>query len=109
MTDRAQPAAAADQLLALLQRHREALLRVDPAAIAELEACTRDLEQTLATLASLAGNGRPAARTLPGLTLADVARLQAELQRNQATLVQIAAVNRRALNALFGEPQLYSR
>ena len=106
MNDLAHPAAAADQLLVLLQRHREALLRVDPAAIAALETCTREVEHAFASLAS-AGKTSPGALT--GLAAAEISRLQAELQTNQATLVQVASVNRRALNALFGEPPLYSK
>lgn len=103
MTRLANPAATVEQLLALLQRHREALLRVEPAAIADLEACTREVEAAFASLA------RAAPGTLPRLAEAEISRLQSELQVNQATLVQVASANRRALNALFGEPPLYTR
>lgn len=106
MTRPVKPAATAEQLLALLQRHRETLLRVDPTAIADLEDCTREVE---AAFASLSRSASAAPGALAGLAEAEIARLQSELQVNQATLVQVASVNRRALNALFGEPPLYSK
>ena len=100
------PAAIADRLLALLQQQREALLRTDPAAVADLEAGTREIEQAVAALAGIA---RHFPDRLAGTAPAALTPLQDALQVNQATLVNFAAGNRRALNALFGEPTLYSK
>ena len=100
------PAAIADRLLALLLQQREALLRNDPAAVADLEAGTREIEQAVAELGGIA---RDFPDRLAGTATAVVMPLQDALQINQATLANFAAGNRRALNALFGEPALYSR
>lgn len=99
----ASPATAADKLLDLLERQRAALLRMDPAAIADLEAGTAQIEEALAD-ASAHGAG-----SLSALRPEEIARLRDQLQNNQATLAYLAAGNRRALNVLFGEPPLYSR
>jgi hypothetical protein len=93
---------AADKLLDLLQRQRAALLRQDSGALADLEAGTAQLEKALA---DLLGQG---AASLAGLRPEQIAILREQLQNNQATLAYLAAGNRRALNALFGEPPLYS-
>ncbi len=95
----------AERLLLLLRNQRQAMLRADPAAIAELESGTRQIEQALAALA-------PGAQQAPvrlAIDAATLARLQGEIQAHRATLASLAAANRRALNALFGEPSLYSK
>lgn len=102
-------ATAADRLLALLRRQREVLLRADPAAVAELESGTREIEQALAALAALASSSGRAPGERAPLEGGVLARVQAEIQANQAMLASFAAGNRRALNALFGEPSLYSK
>lgn len=101
-----QAAITADQLLVLLQQQREALLRTDPVAVADLESSTRNVEQALATLAGLAQQGPNA---LAAFEPAAIVRLQRELQGNQTMLAALASGNRRALNALFGEPSLYCK
>ncbi len=109
-------AAWVGDLIRLLADQREALLRDGPAAADEIETHSRRLEQALAGVAAAAsgsavagaGNALPAtaaARPSP----AELARLQDELQANQAILSRLAAGNRRALDTLFGEASLYSR
>jgi hypothetical protein len=93
-------------LQALLRQQREILLRTDPAAVAELERGTREIGRAMDALAALA---RQAPHAFAGFEAAAFARLQGELQANQAMLASLAAGNRRALNALFGEPALYSK
>jgi len=118
----AAPAAGAtgpsvDDLIRLLSGHRQALLGRGPMAADEIEAGSQRLEQAFATLAATVGasNGHPAGTpsdagaSLPGPSRAALARLQDELQATQATLSKVAAGNRRALDALFGEASLYSR
>ena len=100
------------ELLQLLAGQREALLADGPGAADEIEVRSRRLEAALAGFAAATSRSAaavnaatPAARPSP----AELARLQDEIQANQAILSRLAAGNRRALDALFGEASLYSR
>jgi len=102
------------ELIRLLADQREALLLGGPAAADEIEMRSQGLQKALTALAaasrpaaSVIGNGAAADAGRP--SPAELARLQDELQATQATLFRLAAGNRRALDALFGEASLYSR
>jgi hypothetical protein len=109
-------APSAADLVRLLADQREALLQRGANAPDRIEACSRKLEEALAGLAAGAGSAAAASRSAGiapspghGLSAAELARLQDELQATQATLSRVAAGNRRALDTLFGEASLYSR
>ena len=104
-------ATPADELLALLREQRSLLLRSDAAALAQLETGTSRIEQALARIGVQAQRAGTASavdsHALPSITL--VMQLREELQANRSTLAALSAGNRRALNALFGEPPLYGK
>jgi hypothetical protein len=94
------------RLVELLSRQRQALLRRDAAAVGDLESGTRQIEEALTTLGALL---RQRPERLPQASADALATLQNELQAGQAIVSRLAAGNRRALDALFGEASLYSR
>lgn len=102
------------ELLRLLADQREALLARGPGAADEIELRSRRLAEALAGLAAASnpaassGGNEPAKSAVPP-SVAELARLQDELQATQGALFRLAAGNRRALDTLFGEASLYSR
>lgn len=92
-----EPAAA---LLERLKAQRRLLLATDAAAADALEQGTRELAAALAAFGDAARSAGPVDPALG-------ASLRRELAANQALLAGLAAGNRRALSALFGEPTLY--
>jgi hypothetical protein len=91
------PAAA---LLDRLRAQRLLLLGTEAAAADAIERGTQELAAALAAFADAARSAVP-----PEAALAR--QLRRELAANQAMLAGLAAGNRRARAALFGEPSLY--
>lgn len=92
-----QPAAT---LLDRLRAQRRLLLATDAAAADALERGTQELAAALAAFADAAKDAGPVDAALGH-------DLRRELAANQAMLAGLAAGNRRARTALFGEPSLY--
>jgi hypothetical protein len=91
----------ARKLLGLLRQQRHLLLGTDAASADALERGTRELGNALAAFGSTMRGSATA------LDSATATSLRQEVVATQAMLTGLAAGNRRALAALFGEPQLY--
>jgi hypothetical protein len=91
------PAAA---VLERLRSQRRLLLGTDAAAADAIERATQELAAALSAFADAAKHSGRVDATV-------AADLRRELAANQAMLAGLAAGNRRARAALFGEPSLY--
>jgi hypothetical protein len=100
---------AVERLIEMLQQQRQAMLQADPAAVSEIESATRKVAQALAALAALTGGARQRPAPRQAIENSAVERLRETLLASQQVQAMFAAGNRRALDALFGAPDLYSR
>ena len=87
-------------LLERLRSQRRLLLGTDAAAADAIERATQELAAALSDFADWAKHAGRVDATV-------AAALRRELAANQAMLAGLAAGNRRARAALFGEPSLY--
>jgi hypothetical protein len=100
---------AIERLIEVLQQQRQAMLRPESTAVLEIESATRKVEQALAAFAALASGMRHRPASGQSVEHPAVERLREALQASQQVQAMFAAGNRRALDALFGAPDLYSR
>lgn len=96
----------ASTLLDLLRRQRRLLLATDAASAEAIERGTRELGEAMAAFGAAVRQSAAQGMAAP-VDAITAASLKRELDANRAMLAGLAAGNRRALTALFGEQPAY--